>query len=171
MCVLSDKSIKVCLDNGWIVVEPTPSIIQPASIDLRLSNEVKTLDNLMFDLNKGDVLLEPHEFVLASTLEYVEMPNFLVGIVNGKSSIGRLGLFIHITAGYVDAGFKGNITLELYNCTNKPIRLSKGMLICQLLFETLTTECENSYGSEVLGSHYQNSMGTVYSKYDWSVNK
>ena len=155
------------MDNGWLVIKPKPKIIQPASVDLNLGNEIKTLNNETYFLDNGDYYLKPYEFALASTYEYVEIPKFLVGIVNGKSSIGRLGLFIHITAGYIDPNFKGNITLELFNCTDKKIRLKKGMSICQLILETLTDEPDNSYGSKVLGSHYQNSKGTVYSKYTY----
>ena len=167
MTILHDKRIKLCLSAGWIVVEPKPLTIQPASIDLTLGNEIKTLNNETILLNNGEFILKPYEFVLASTYEYVEIPDFLVGIVNGKSSLGRLGLFIHITAGYIDPGFKGNITLELFNCTNNPIVLKKGMGICQIVFETLTGAVENPYGSKCLNSHYQNSRGTVYSKYEY----
>lgn len=166
--ILSDKSIKIVLDNEWVKIIPKPEAIQPASVDLKLGNEIKCLNGEEYDLSNDNIyVLKPHDFVLASTLEYVEIPNFLVGIVNGKSSLGRLGIMVHVTAGYIDPGFKGNITLELYNCSSENFQLKEGMNICQLILEELSTECENPYGSECLNSHYQDSKGTVYSRYEY----
>ena len=99
--------------------------------------------------------MHPNQFVLGSTLEYVEIPNHLVSRLEGKSSLGRVGLLIHSTAGYVDPGFKGNLTLELSNVSNLPITLYKGMKIGQMSFTQLTTPVETPYGSDALNSKYQ----------------
>lgn len=163
--ILSDRDILLELRDESLKIIPKPSIIQPASVDLMLGDSVKSLDGDKWDLNNGRYVLKPHEFVLASTYEHVEIPDYLVGIVDGKSSLGRLGIMVHVTAGYIDPGFKGNITLELYNCSNQNFRLNKRMPICQLVLEQLSSKCINPYGTEGLNSHYQNSKGTVYSKY------
>jgi dCTP deaminase len=163
--ILSDKDIKLELMNKELKIIPEPEVIQPASVDLKLGDIIKTLDGESWNLNNGGYNLEPNEFILASTYEHVEIPDYLAARVDGKSSIGRLGLSIHITAGYIDPGFKGNITLEIHNCSNQKFRLHKKIEICQLVLEQLSSPCENPYGSECLNSHYQNSKGTVYSKY------
>ena len=163
--ILSDRDIKLELMDKALKIIPKPNIIQPASVDLRLGYNLKMLNGDSWNLNNGSYLLKPGEFLLASTYEHVEIPDYLVGIVDGKSSLGRLGVMVHVTAGYIDPGFKGNITLELFNCSNQPFRLRKNMLICQLVLEQLSSRCDNPYGSGKLNSHYQNSKGTVYSKY------
>jgi len=163
--ILSDRDIKLELVDESLKIIPSPKIIQPASVDLRLGDDIKSLNGDSWNLNNGGYNLEPGEFVLASTYEHVEIPDYLVGIVDGKSSLGRLGIMVHVTAGYIDPGFKGNITLELYNCSNQTFKLHKRIPICQLVLEQLSSKCDNPYGSKDLNSHYQNSKGTVYSKY------
>ena len=111
--------------------------------------------------------LKPQEFILGSTFQSVYIPSTLVGIVNGKSSLGRLGVMIHVTAGYIDPGFIGNITLELFNVSNKPFVLMSGMKICQLILESVSSECFRPYGSNGLNSHYQNSKGVVNSRFEY----
>lgn len=174
MSVLSDKDIVERLKGKYgrrqrLIIEPCNYLhdVQPASVDLHLNNELKTLDNESIDISEEAYILKADEFILGSTLEYVEIPLDLVGIVNGKSSIGRLGITIHITAGYIDPNFKGNITLEIKNVSNKPFKLMCGMPICQLVLETLTSMCKRPYGSENLKSHYQGSEGVVLSKYEY----
>jgi dCTP deaminase len=109
-------------------------------------------------------MLHPGEFVLGSTLEHIELPNDLVSRVEGKSSLGRLGLLIHSTAGYVDPGFKGHLTLELSNVSNLPITLYYGMKIGQLSYVRLSTDAEFPYGSPELGSKYQGQSDPTASK-------
>jgi len=171
--VLSDISIKKEIKNKNIIIEPLgENAIQPASIDVRLDEnilvfrntdipyiDVKNIEQNLTSLVKIDdekpFILHPSQFVLGSTLEYVEIPTHLVSRLEGKSSLGRVGLLIHSTAGYVDPGFKGNITLELSNVSNLPITLYKGMKIGQMSFNQLTTPVETPYGSEKLNSKYQ----------------
>ncbi|MBQ6219976.1 MAG: dCTP deaminase [Methanobrevibacter sp.] len=163
MCVLSDYSIKERIDELFNSPISLNSI-QPCSVDLHLREDLINLDGEEFNLDAGDYILQPDEFILGSTSEYVTIPNDLVAQVDGKSSIGRLGVMIHVTAGYIDAGFNGNITLEIKNISNKPFTLKKGMSICQIIFFELTTEVTRTYGDESLGSHYQNSIGTIRSR-------
>ena len=114
----------------------------------------------------GSYKIKPNEFLLGSTEETVHIPYDLVAHIDGKSSIGRLGVFIHISSGFIDSGFNGNVTLEIYNCSDKEFELYHGMNICQIVFETLTSPVEKPYGHSDLNSHYQNSNGTVLSKYE-----
>ena len=171
--VLSDKTIKEELKNNNIIIEPLgENAIQPASVDVRLDEnilvfrnteqpyiDVKNISEDLTDLIKiksdKPFILHPNQFVLGNTLEYVEIPNHLVSRLEGKSSLGRIGLLIHSTAGYVDPGFKGNLTLELSNVSNLPITLYKGMKIGQMSFTQLTTPVETPYGSDILNSKYQ----------------
>ena len=161
--ILSDRDI---LKNNRMIEPFQLKNLQPASVDLRLSRELKTLNNKIIDLNKENYSLKPNEFILGSTIELVKIPSNIVGIVDGKSSLARLGLSIHQTAGYIDSGFIGNITLELKNESDRNIILEKGMLICQIRFQKLSSPCIRPYGSIDLNSHYQNSKGTVLSKYN-----
>lgn len=181
---LSDSAIRERIDRngkGRIIITPSlkDEAIQPASIDLRLSSSFRIYlparfrDLPVLDPSKGfetstfeaDVyILEPGEFLLASTLEKIEVPDDLVAVVDGKSTLGRLGLAVHVTAGFIDPGFRGNITLEMRNLNIYPIRLRKDMPICQLGFETLEGKVLRPYGSEGLGSKYQDSAGTVGAK-------
>ena len=170
--VLSDHTIKEELAKGRIVVEPLmEGSIQPASVDLRLDKTVLVFRNSRLpyidvrqdvsDLTEPEeitddqpFILHPGEFILASTLEHIEIPSDIVARLEGKSSLGRIGLLIHSTAGYVDPGWKGHLTLELSNVANLPIALYFGMPIGQLSFLRLTTPAENVYGSSALNSKY-----------------
>lgn len=170
MSILSDKDIKRYMerDEQSLVIEHwNEENLQPSSVDLHLSFTLKNLDGELFDLRSKDYSLKPHEFILGSTKEYVEVPFDLVGIVEGRSSLGRLGITAHITAGYIDPGFKGNITLEIANVSDKEFILKKDMNICQIIFETLSSPCEKPYGHEDLKSKYQYSSGTILSKYKY----
>lgn len=186
MSVLSDKDIRWRIDaedcsrDQIIGIDPfDDGRVQPSSVDLTLADEFQTFsdDNIGIDLaqvkevgtkffKKGAFALSPGELVLFSTAEYIEIPTDLCGRVEGKSSIGRLGLLIHCTAGFVDPGFKGNITLEMVNLNKVPIILRAGLPICQLSFLELTSPSEFPYGHERLGSHYQNQQGVTASRYD-----
>jgi dCTP deaminase len=116
-------------------------------------------------------ILHPGEFVLGSTREYVKLPNDLVARLEGKSSLGRLGLLIHSTAGYVDPGFEGHLTLELSNVANLPITIYPNMKIGQISFFKLTSEAENPYGSSAVGSKYQGQRGPTPSKYNENFDR
>lgn len=164
--VLSDYDIKERADE--LFKEPiNENDIQPASVDLHLAHDLINLDGEEFSLNDNDYLLQPGEFILGSTQEYVTIPDYLVAQVDGKSSIGRLGVDIHKTAGWIDPSFEGRITLEIKNDSDKPFRLVKGMDICQIIFMTLTSPCEKGYGHPDRNNHYQNSEKTVMSKYEY----
>tara|TARA_Y100001970_G_scaffold294315_1_gene450406 strand:+ start:6204 stop:6785 length:582 start_codon:yes stop_codon:yes gene_type:complete len=171
--VLSDVTIKEQIEKGNIVIDPLDqNDIQPASVDVHLDNKIlvfrnsrrpyidirEDLEGLM-DLETIDdetpFILHPGEFILGSTLENIEIPADLVARLEGKSSLGRIGLLIHSTAGYVDPGWKGNLTLELSNVSNLPITLYYKMKIGQLSFLQLTTPATRLYGSPELGSKYQ----------------
>ena len=171
--VLSDRTIREQIQKKRIVIEPlAEDSIQPASVDLHLDRHILVFRNnrvpyidirsnserLTELVTIGDddpFMLHPGEFVLGSTLEHVEVPDDLVARLEGKSSLGRIGLLIHSTAGYVDPGWQGNLTLELSNVANLPITLYHRMKIGQISFLKLTTPAENLYGSKVLGSKYQ----------------
>ena len=171
--VLSDRTIKEELAKGRIVISPlNPGDIQPASVDLHLDGQVLVFANSRrpyIDVKEGledltqmveiqdesPFILRPGEFVLGSTLENIELPDDLVARLEGKSSLGRIGLVIHSTAGFVDPGWKGHLTLELSNLARLPITLYKGMKIGQISYLKLTTPADRLYGSESLGSKYQ----------------
>ena len=171
--VLSDHTIKEALAAGRIVIDPLgEGCVQPASVDLHLDRRLLLFRNSrrpfidvredMSDLTEMEeidddqpFMLHPGEFVLASTLEDIELPGDLVARLEGKSSLGRIGLLIHSTAGYVDPGWKGHLTLELSNVANLPVTLYYAMKIGQLSFLRLTTSADNLYGSPELGSKYQ----------------
>lgn len=176
--MLSDVRIEEYLLDGRIVIDPYPSDrqIQPCSVDLRLGSKILkykdswtdiSLDNpyslRTYELDITDRIysLKPGEFILASTEELIHIPDYIAARVEGKSSLGRMGLLVHVTAGFIDPGFKGNITLELKNLNNRPIQLRKGMLISQICFVELKDPVACPYGSPDLGSHYQDSKGTV----------
>ncbi len=173
MSVLADRDIRAALQSGRIRIDPyDPGCLQPSSVDLHLDREFRVFRNNRYpyidprtsqpDLTElvaiGDeepFILHPGEFVLGQTLEWVEIPDDLVARLEGKSSLGRLGLLIHSTAGYVDPGWKGNLTLELSNVANLPIALYFGMKIGQISFFRMTSPVERPYGSKELGSKYQ----------------
>jgi dCTP deaminase len=189
--VLSDRTIKEELDKGRIVIEPLdPSCIQPASVDLHLDRKLLVFRNTRqpyIDVRKempdltdveeihddSPFILHPGEFVLGSTVESVALPEDIVARLEGKSSLGRIGLLIHSTAGYVDPGWKGHLTLELSNVANLPVTLYYGMKIGQISFLYLTTPAENPYGSPALGSKYQGQMEPTASRFyqDFSKDK
>ena len=137
--ILSDRDIVRELDNGFLKIIPFPEEckIQPCSIDMELASELKTINGKSIDISHDLYHLKPNEFILGSTNEYVEIPDSLCGQVDGKSSLARMGISIHQTGGYVDAGYRGNITLEIYNASDKPFELSLGMSICQLVLHRL----------------------------------
>ena len=169
MSVLSDKHIKKLLNEEHIVISPyDEKSIQPASVDLHLGSEIKDINGvLLSELNEHEeYVLKPFEFVLGSTSEWIEIPEDLVASVEGRSSVGRLGVTVHITAGWIDPGFRGNITLEIINISDKNFILKNNMSICQLVFQTLSSECDVPYGSKSLKSKYQNSEGTIISRYE-----
>jgi len=178
--VLSDGTIRRLVEDGRIVVDPwDPELVQPASVDLRLGNSFRVFHNhrtTAIDLREpptnlteevsGEMfVIHPGEFVLGVTAEYVELPDDIVARIEGKSSLGRLGLIVHATAGFVDPGFKGTLTLEITNLTRVPIKLYPGLLIAQLSFMTLDAPAERPYGSEALGSHYQGQTAATESRY------
>lgn len=155
--ILSDKTIRARLNDGSIGIDPAPedNCIQPASVDLTLG---EYFINPSYSPDRwGDVdqvVLASRTFLLGATAERVRVPADCVGRVEGKSSLARLGLLVHITAGFLDPGFEGNITLEFYNVSEKGIVLRPGMKICQTSFELLDQTCERPYGSFGLNSHY-----------------
>jgi dCTP deaminase len=173
MSVLSDRDIRAQLESGRVVIRPySPSDLQPSSVDLHLDRSFRVFRNnrypyidvrsLQPDLTEllqieddEPFILHPGEFVLGQTLEWVELPDDLACRLDGKSSLGRLGLLIHSTAGYVDPGWKGTLTLELSNVANLPIALYHGMKIGQISFFEMTSSVERPYGSPELGSKYQ----------------
>ena len=183
--VLSDGTIRRLIEAGRIVVDPwDPDRVQPASVDLRLGDSFRVFHNYRttaIDLRDpptnlteeikvedgGAFVIHPGEFVLGRTLEWVELPDDIVARIEGKSSsLGRLGLIVHATAGFCDPGWKGTLTLELNNLTRVPIKLYPGLLIAQLSFMTLDAPAERPYGSEALGSHYQGQVAATESRYE-----
>ncbi len=181
--ILSDTSIREELDAGRIVIDPIDyTCVQPSSVDLHLDRyfrlfrnhsmrviDVKEAQEDLTELVSVDedqaLILHPGEFVLGSTSEYVQLPDDLVGRLEGKSSLGRLGLLIHSTAGFVDPGFSGHLTLELSNVANLPITLYPTMKIGQISFLRMTSPAQNPYGSGVLKSKYQGQRGPTASRY------
>jgi len=184
--ILSDRDIKSYIQEGKLIIDPIDnpkSQIQPSSIDLRLGNTFlhfkvegrafidptkDSLQDLMGTIEVEDgkpFFLRPGEFVLGTTIETIKLPEDLVARVDGRSSLGRLGVIVHATAGYVDPGFCGQITLELSNINHVPIALYPGMRICQISFYTLTSPAETPYYKKE-GSKYQNQKGPTASKLD-----
>ena len=171
--VLSDRMIREEIEAGRLVFDPyEPKMVQPSSVDVRVDSRFRVFHNARYpyidvrqpmeDLTElvevvGDepFILHPGEFVLGQTLERVRLPDDLVARLEGKSSLGRLGLLIHSTAGFVDAGFEGNLTLELSNVANLPITIYHGMPIGQISFMRMDGPVENPYGSDRAGSKYQ----------------
>jgi dCTP deaminase len=181
--ILSDRTIREELAAGRIVIDPfDEACIQPSSVDLHIDRyfrvfrnhtmghiDVKqNLEELTELIEVGEeepFMLHPGEFVLGSTSERVALPADLVARLEGKSSLGRLGLLIHSTAGFVDAGWDGQLTLELSNVANLPITLYPGMKIGQISFIRMTTEADQPYGSAAIGSKYQGQVGPRPSRY------
>jgi len=180
--IFSDRSIRDAVEKGSIQIEPyEPSFIQPSSVDLRVGEAFRVFVNHRYseidprspqeDLTQlvavedGEAfMLHPGEFVLGSTLERVKLGEDIVARLEGKSSLGRLGLLIHSTAGFIDPGFEGHITLELSNVATLPIAIYPGMKIGQISFYQMTTAAERPYGSIELGSKYQGQSGPTASR-------
>lgn len=181
--VLSDRSIREELGQGGIVIEPLgEGALQPSSVDVRVDRYFRVFRNdttpfidpkeAQEDLTElvevdddGAFILHPGEFVLGSTLERVALGSELVGRLEGKSSLGRLGLLIHSTAGFVDAGWDGHLTLELSNVANLPIAIYPGMKIGQISFLRMSSAAERPYGAEATKSKYQGQRGPTPSRY------
>ena len=180
--ILSDRTIKEAIAAKRIVIDPyDESFVQPSSIDLRVDRFFRVFENHRYpyidpktpqeDLTTlveteedEPFILHPGEFVLGSTLERVQLGEDVVARLEGKSSLGRIGLLIHSTAGFVDPGFDGYLTLELSNVANLPIAIYPGMKIGQISFYQLTTAAEHPYGSETAGSKYQGQRGPTPSR-------
>jgi len=180
--LLSDRDIRAQIEAGRIGLEPlNMELIQPSSMDVRLDRFFRLFDNHKYpfidpreqqddltrfvEVDKHEAfILHPGEFVLGSTFEFVSLPNDIAARLEGKSSLGRLGLLTHSTAGFVDPGFQGHVTLELSNTATLPIKLWPGMKIGQLCFFQLSSESENPYGSSKYGSRYQGQRGPTASR-------
>jgi len=180
--LLSDRDIKAEIDSGRVHLEPyDEAMVQPSSIDVRLDKYFRLFDNhkypfidpaedqpdltRLIEVQRGEpLILHPGEFVLGSTFEVVTMPDDLAARLEGKSSLGRLGLLTHSTAGFVDPGFSGHVTLELSNVATLPIKLWPGMKVGQLCFIRLSSPTENPYGSAKYGSRYQGQRGPTASR-------
>jgi dCTP deaminase len=180
--LLSDRDIKSELGTGRIALEPfEPAMIQPSSIDVRLDRYFRLFDNHKYPFidpaedqpeltrlvevdHDQPFILHPGEFVLGSTFESVSLPDDVAARLEGKSSLGRLGLLTHSTAGFIDPGFSGHVTLELSNVATLPIKLWPGMKIGQMCFFRLTSPAEKPYGSSEYSSRYQGQRGPTASR-------
>ncbi|MCC6269650.1 MAG: dCTP deaminase [Microbacteriaceae bacterium] len=180
--LLSDRDIKAEIEAGRVGLDPyDPTMIQPSSIDVRLDRYFRLFDNhkypyidpaedqpeltqLLESEDDQPFILHPGEFALASTFEQVTLPDDVAARLEGKSSLGRLGLLTHSTAGFIDPGFNGHVTLELSNVATLPIKLWPGMKIGQLCFFRLSSPAEQAYGSSAYGSRYQGQRGPTASR-------
>jgi dCTP deaminase len=180
--LLSDKDIRAAITSGRIALDPyDPAMVQPSSVDVRIDRYFRVFENHRYpqidpSLEQAELtrlvepdgdepfILHPGEFVLGSTYEVVSLPDDVSARLEGKSSLGRLGLLTHSTAGFIDAGFSGHVTLELSNVATLPIKLWPGMKIGQLCFFRLTSPAEAPYGSGAEGSRYQGQRGPTPSK-------
>ena len=180
--LLSDRDIRAEIKGGRVKVEPfSEKMIQPSSVDVRLDRFFRVFENHKYSVIDPSIeqseltrevavnpdehfILHPGEFVLASTYEVISLPDDIAGRLEGKSSLGRLGLLTHSTAGFIDPGFSGHITLELSNVANLPVKLFPGMKIGQLCLIKLSSAAEHPYGSQVYGSRYQGQRGPTPSK-------
>jgi len=180
--LLSDRDVKEQISAKRVAIEPfDPAMVQPSSVDVRLDRFFRVFENHKYSEIDPSVeqpeltrelevaadehfILHPGEFVLASTYEVITLPDDIAGRLEGKSSLGRLGLLTHSTAGFIDPGFSGHITLELSNVANLPVKLFPGMKIGQLCLIKLSSPAEHPYGSAVYGSRYQGQRGPTPSK-------
>jgi dCTP deaminase len=184
--VLSDGTILELVESGRIRIDPwDPTMVQPASVDVRLGDSFRVFHNhrasaidlrnppsnlteeVVVPTDGGEsFVIHPGEFCLGRTLEWVELPDDIVARIEGKSSLGRLGLIVHATAGFCDPGWQGTLTLELNNLTRVPIKLYPGLPIAQLSFMALDKPALRPYGSAGLGSHYQGQRAATESRYE-----
>lgn len=195
MAILSDKDIIKHLNEGKIIINPLENPdkqIQPSSVDLRIGSEFKgfriirkpcidpmdqtDLETYMesFYIDKGEpFIIHPGEFALATTYETVKLPHDLVARVEGRSSMGRLGITMHVTAGYIDPGFCGKITLEISNIGKMPVALYTGQRVCQIVFETMTSPSQRPYGHPDRDSKYMGQKSPVTSKikHDYEIRE
>lgn len=180
--LLSDRDLRAAIESGRVKLDPyDPELVQPSSIDVRLDRYFRVFENHKYPHidpaveqpgltrlvePEGDepFILHPGEFVLASTYEIVTLPDDIASRLEGKSSLGRLGLLTHSTAGFIDPGFSGHVTLELSNVSTLPIKLYPGMRIGQLCMFQLSSPAENPYGSQSCGSRYQGQRGPTPSR-------
>ena len=180
--LLSDRDIRSEIKSGRVAVEPfDEAMIQPSSVDVRLDKFFRVFENHKYSVIDPSIeqaeltreviaeedeafILHPGEFVLASTYEIITLPDDIAGRLEGKSSLGRLGLLTHSTAGFIDPGFSGHITLELSNVANLPVKLYPGMKIGQLCLIKLSSPAEHPYGSAVYASRYQGQRGPTASR-------
>lgn len=172
--LFADHQIRSKIEFGYITVSPYDAMmVQPASLDMRLGCDFiryfatdtpidpERPDDKLERFTAEKLVIEPGEFILGTTLERVGICPEIAARVEGKSTLGRLGLIVHSTAGFVDPGFKGNITLEMANINTRPIILRAGMKICQMSFYPMSAPAERPYGHEKLGSHYHNQIGVT----------
>ena len=194
MAILSDKTLREYLKEGKLTIDPLldEKQIQPSSIDMRLGDEFKVFKVIRkpyidpkdeeeiasymesITVPKGEsFIIHPNEFALATTLEYVKVPDDLVARVEGRSSMGRLGVTMHVTAGFIDPGFEGKITLEISNIGAMPVALYPGQRVCQIVFETMTTPSELPYGHPERNSKYmgQTKPESCRIKSDYELDK
>ena len=182
MSVLSDRDIRAAVEAGQVRIDPWDAdCLQPSSVDLHLDREFRVFRNnrypfidvrqaqpdlteLVSITDEDPFILHPGEFALGSTYEIVSLPSDIAGRLEGKSSLGRLGLLTHSTAGFIDPGFSGHVTLELSNVATLPIKLWPGMKIGQLCLFRLSSPAEHPYGSAVYGSRYQGQRGPTPSR-------
>jgi dCTP deaminase len=187
--ILSDRTLREQIAAGRIVIDPyDEACVQPSSIDVKISHLFRVFRNHtarvidvkhdMTDLTElveipadGVFMLHPGEFVLGSTVERIGVPDDLVARIDGKSSLGRLGLIIHSTAGFIDPGFDGHVTLELTNIATLPITLYPGMKVGQVSFMRMTTAADEPYGRGAKGSKYQGQLGPTPSRYFENFNR
>jgi len=180
--LLSDRDIRAEIDGGRVRLDPyEEAMVQPSSIDVRIDKFFRLFDNHKYpvidpaqdqpdltrlvEVEPGEpFILHPGEFVLGSTYEQVTLPDDIAARLEGKSSLGRLGLLTHSTAGFIDPGFTGHVTLELSNVATLPIKLWPGMKIGQMCFFRLTSPAEKPYGTQAYGSRYQGQRGPTASR-------
>ena len=180
--LLSDRDLKAAIDDGRLVIDPyDPAMVQPSSIDVRLDRYFRVFENhryphidpaeqqdeltRMVETTAGEpFILHPGEFVLGSTYETITLADDIASRLEGKSSLGRLGLLTHSTAGFIDPGFSGHVTLELSNVATLPIKLWPGMKIGQVCVIKLSSPAEHPYGSAIYGSRYKGQRGPTPSK-------
>ena len=177
--MLSDRDIALQIRRRRITIDPTPTLarLQPASIDVTLGDSVRTFDDSRYrqvrldaipddlttehHIDAGGFALRPGDFILATTAERIGLPNDICAFLHGRSTLGRLGLLVHATAGLIDPGYQGEVTLEVANIGELVLMLAPGQSIGQLTFERTSSKVLRPYGSHGLGSHYQGQVGAT----------